>query len=239
MTIPVVEINAVSKSYGRKQVLSDISLSISEGEYIGLVGLNGAGKTTLIKCLLDFCALDSGQIRIFGREHRDTESRKSLVFLPEKFIPPYFLKGNDFLKYMAALYQINVDNELIDSLLQVMDLDAESLDQPVYKYSKGMSQKLGLIASLMTGRQLLVYDEPMSGLDPRARARLKKHLLSLKSAGQTLFYSSHLLEDVKVMCDRLVILHYGQVRFFGTLDECIKSFTANDLEEAYLHCIDQ
>jgi ABC-2 type transport system ATP-binding protein len=239
MTEPVLEINAVSKSYGRKQVLSDINLSICEGEYIGLVGLNGAGKTTLIKCLLDFCALDSGQIRIFGREHRDTESRKSLVFLPEKFTPPYFLKGNDFLKYMAALYQINVDNELIDSLLQVMDLDTESLDQPVYKYSKGMAQKLGLIASLMTGRQLLVYDEPMSGLDPRARAHLKKHLLSLKSAGQTLFYSSHLLEDVKAMCDRLVILHRGQVRFFGTLAECIKSFTANDLEEAYLHCIDQ
>ncbi len=237
--IAALEFEKVSKSYGSKTVLNEISLSMLEGEYVGLVGVNGAGKTTLIKCLLNFCALDSGQIRIFGSDHRENNARHALTFLPEKFVPPYFLRGLDFLKYMSALHQVEYDAARVRGLLATLDLAEAALAQPVYEYSKGMAQKLGLVASLMIKRKLLVYDEPMSGLDPRARARLKEYLLSLKDRRLSLFYSTHLLEDIESMCDRLVILHQGRIYFSGTLPECLEKYNAPSLERAYLNCVEQ
>ena len=227
----------VSKSYRNVKVLSDISFRVNEGECVGLVGINGAGKTTAIKCLLDFCDIDSGLIRLFDVDHRQIHARKRLMYLPEKFTPPYYLTGRDFLQYMGALNSIDYSEEETIRILGVLDLDIQALDKPVRDLSKGMGQKLGLAASLLSEKDMLIFDEPMSGLDPRARARLKQHLLQIKEQGITLFYSTHLLEDVEVLCDRVIILHNGRICFSGTTRECCERYAARDFESAYLNCV--
>lgn len=232
-----IELNNLSKSYGAHHVLSEIDLAVNTGEYIGLVGVNGSGKTTMMKCMLDFCAITSGSIRLFGIEHTDIAAREQLVFLPEKFLPPYYLTGMNFLDYMASLNGTVINTGRIEELLNVLDLDQSSLSRPVRQYSKGMAQKLGLIACLESDKGLFLFDEPMSGLDPKARAYLKQHLLDLKQQGKTLFFSTHLLADVEALCDRLAILHKGKLQFVGTPEECCHQYQCNNLEQAYIACV--
>lgn len=228
----------VEKRYGRQQVLDGIDLDVNRGEFLALVGVNGAGKSTLLKCLLDFTSLDGGSIRIYGLDHERTESRRNLAYLPEKFIPPYYLTGRDFLACMSRLHGVRPQaDEIRDLLARRLDFDPAALAKPVRQLSKGMSQKLGLAACLLSGKPLLVLDEPMSGLDPRTRACLKQYLLELKGGGSTVFFSTHMLADIEVLCDRAAILHGGTVRFVGTPAQCCERYGAEDFEAAYLRCV--
>lgn len=232
-----LKIEQLTKHYGDHVVLTDINLSINKGEYIGLVGVNGAGKTTLIKAVLDFISVDSGKIEIFGKSHNQTSSRETLSFLPEKFIPPYYLTGESFLFYMAELNQVVFKKEDIEALFSILDLELSALKKSVRQFSKGMAQKLGLAACFLSQRPMLLFDEPMSGLDPKARAYLKSHLINLKAYGTTLFFSTHLLADVESICDRIIILHEGRVFFNGSPAQCCRDFQVDSLEQAYLTCI--
>lgn len=226
------------KRYEKSIVLDGVDLYVAKGEFVGLVGVNGAGKTTLIKSLLDFCEIDSGEISIFNVSHHKPSSRDRLAFLPERFLPPYYLTGQDFIDYMSRLHGVEPDHEAIISIFKVLDLDSSVLSKSVSEFSKGMAQKLGLAACFLSGKELFVLDEPMSGLDPRARAQLKRYLLDLKSQGATLFFSTHMLTDVDALCDRIVILHEGRLRFTGTPRRCCEEYHADNLEQAYLKCID-
>lgn len=227
----------VSKSYAGAPALRGVALEVANGELFGLVGVNGAGKTTLIKCLLDFCEPDGGDIEIFGVSHRQPRSRQRLAFVPERFMPPSFLTGKDFLQYVLRLRSVVFDRAEAERLLSVLDLDLAALDKPVRAYSKGMAQKLGLAACFLSRRDLHVLDEPTSGLDPKARALLKQHLLGLKAEGRTLFFSSHSLADVEEICDRMAILHQGELRFVGPPADCRRRYEADSLEQAFLRCI--
>ena len=237
MTDSAIHIEKLCKSFAGNQVLEEIDLTVSSGEFKGLIGVNGAGKTTLIKCLLDFCSVTSGKIKIFGTPHTKKQAREKLVFLPERFVPPYYLTGKDFLVYMAELHGVEYNSKKVADLSRILDLDISALSKPVRDFSKGMSQKLGLTACLMSEKDLMVLDEPMSGLDPKARAYLKQHLIELKQAGKTVFFSTHLLADIEVLCDRIAILHEGRIRFTGTTEECSEMFQASNLEQAYLSCV--
>ena len=237
MATPAIRFQNVAKRYGTTQVLSDVDLEVCQGEFFGLVGMNGAGKTTLLKCLLDFCALDGGNIEIFGVSQRLTKARRPLVFLPERLVPPYYLTGQDFLKYLLKLQSLQYRPDAVSSMLAALDLDTAALTRPVRSYSKGMTQKLGLAACFLADKELLVFDEPMSGLDPKARALLKSRLMSLRAAGRTLFVISHALADVEEICDRMAILHRGAIRFVGSPADCCREFDADTLEQAYLKCI--
>ena len=227
----------VAKTYAGVPALSEFSLDVQRGEFFGLVGVNGAGKTTLLKCLLDFCEADSGGISIFGTPHRATDARARLAYLPERFNPPFYLTGRDFVRYMLELYRTPYDETRVRSLFGALDLDLAALDRPARVYSKGMTQKLGLAACLLSGKDLYVLDEPTGGLDPRARALLKAELKALKSAGSTVFFTSHALADVAEMCDRMAVLHGGRLRFAGTPREMMARHQAQDLEQAFLSCI--
>jgi ABC-2 type transport system ATP-binding protein len=227
----------VTKTYGGVPALSDLSLEVRQGEFFGLVGVNGAGKTTLIKCLLDFCDTDRGAIAIFGAAHRVTAARARLAFLPERFNPPYYLTGRDFVRYMLDLYRAPYDEARVTRLFGALDLELAALGRPVRAYSKGMTQKLGLAACLLSGKDLYVLDEPTGGLDPKARALLKGELRALKKAGRTVFFTSHALADVAEMCDRIAVLHAGRLRFAGTPAELLARQHAPDLEQAFLGCI--
>ena len=237
MSTAVININSLVKRYGRQTVLAGVDLSIEQGECFGLVGVNGAGKTTLIKCLLDFTRADSGTIEIHSRKSTEEAARARLSYLPEKFLAPYYLTGREFLEYMARLYRSPFDEEKFRETAALLDLEFSSMDKEARKFSKGMSQKLGLAACLMSGRELFVLDEPMSGLDPRARAYLKRHFLELKEQGKTLFFSTHLLMDVEALCDRVAVLHEGSMRFVGAPSECCRLFGTSDFEQAYLKCV--
>lgn len=237
MTTPALHFEKIIKSYDKNVALREVNLTVHAGEFFGLVGMNGAGKTTLLKCLLDFCMVDGGKIEIFGVNHRLTQARKPLVFLPERFMPPYYLTGADFLKYMLKLQNIQYEDAHAIHTLEALDLDVSALTKPVRAYSKGMTQKLGLAACFLSGKQLYVLDEPMSGLDPKARALLKIRFQQLRQQACTLFFSSHALSDVEEICDRMAILHGGELRFVGTPGECRSQFQAATLEQAYLACI--
>lgn len=232
-----IHINQLYKGFKGHRVLKGVDLEVRRGEYFGLVGMNGAGKTTLIKSLLDFCHIDEGSIRIFDVAHDQTLSRQRLAFLPERFTPPFYLTGREFLRYMAELQGVRYDRSEVETLFHHLDLDLEALSRPVRSYSKGMAQKLGLATCLLSQRDLLILDEPMSGLDPRARAMFKDYMAARKDAGRTVFFTTHLLHDVESLCDRLAILHEGQVRFVGSPAECCQHYQADNLERAYLNAI--
>ena len=228
----------VGKIYGGAAALSDFSLEVRRGEFFGLVGVNGAGKTTLIRCLLDFCVADRGAIEIFDVPSRETEARARVAFLPERFSPPHYLTGRDFVQYMLSLYRTPYDESKVTQLFDALDLERSALERPARTYSKGMTQKLGLAACLLSQKELYVLDEPTGGLDPKARARLKHELLSLRSTGRTVFFTSHALADVAELCDRLAVIHAGQLRFAGTPGELAGRYAAASLEDAFLACIE-
>lgn len=230
--------NKVSKSFADNKVLAGIELAVGKGEFFAFVGANGQGKTTLMKGLLDFLQIDDGNIEIFATPHRQTAARTHLAYLPERFSPPHFLTGRGFLQYLLKLHQRPYMEAEVASLLRNLDLDAAALDLEVASYSKGMTQKLGLIGCFLSQKPLLLLDEPMSGLDPKARVLLKRQLLRMKAAGHTLFFSTHLLADVEELCDRMAILHGGQLRFVGSPKACRAHFGGKSLEESFITCID-
>ena len=232
-----IVITGLRKRFRQHAVMDGLDLEVGRGEFFALVGVNGAGKTTCIKSLLDFCAVDAGRIRIFGVEHRLPRARSRLAYLPERFLPPYYLTGRDFLAYMARLYGSTWSDERVAETFAALDLDLDALPRPVRQYSKGMAQKLGLAACFLSGRELLVLDEPMSGLDPKARLLVKQRLTAMRAAGHTVFFSTHMLADVDELCDRMGILHAGALRFAGTPAECRVRHGCDNLEQAYLHCI--
>lgn len=229
--------SAVEKKFGPLSVLAEVTFSVARGEFFALVGGNGAGKTTLLKCLLDFCSLDGGAIEICGTPHREPRARENLVFLPERFTPPHYLTGTDFLDLMRRLHGGESAGPAVIALLHGLDFDPAALVKPVRALSKGMVQKLGLAGILLTEKPLFVLDEPMSGLDPKARALLKARLNDRKQAGATVFFTSHQLADVDELADRLAILHNGELRFCGSPEELRDQHAAPDLETAYLAAI--
>jgi ABC-2 type transport system ATP-binding protein len=237
MSVTALRFAQVLKTYAGMPALADFSLEVRAGESFGLVGVNGAGKTTLIKCLLDFCGADRGSIEIFGVSHRATVARARLAYLPERFNPPFYLTGRDFLKYMHKLYGERYEDARVAGMFAALDLELSALDRPARTYSKGMTQKLGLAACLLSGKDLYVLDEPGGGLDPKARAALKGQLAALRHARRTVFLTSHALADVAEICDRMAVLHAGTVRFAGTPQEMLEQYTAPDLEQAFLACI--
>jgi ABC-2 type transport system ATP-binding protein len=237
MTDPVVRFSGVYKSFGSAVVLRGAEFVLPQGQFLGLAGLNGAGKTTLIKCLLDFCALDKGEIAIHGISSRRPEARSRLSFLPERFVPPYFLTGREFIRAMLRLAQREFDERRVRAMFGDLDLDAVALDQPVRSYSKGMTQKLGLAACFMSERDLYVLDEPMSGLDPSARARVKSILARLHGEGRTLLLTSHSLADIEEICDHMLILHQGTFAFSGAPVSLRERYGERTLENAFLKCI--
>jgi len=233
-----IEITELCSRYGEMRVLERITLTVRPGETVGLIGLNGAGKTTLLKSILMLMRPLAGTVRLFGEPHESPSSRARLAYLPEKFQPPGHLCGLDFVRMTLAFHHRSARRAAISVRAEQLDLDPSVLNRRIRTYSKGMAQKLGLLATLMTDLPLLILDEPMSGLDPKARMRLKQQLAGCRARGQAVFLSSHILADHDELCDRIAILHRGRLDYVGSPAQLKEREKAATLETAFLTAIE-
>jgi len=233
-----LEIADITAAYGRKEVLKGISLSVEPEEIFGLIGLNGAGKTTLLRTVLGLRTA-KGSVNIFGVPSAVPAARRNLIYLPEKFQPSSQLSGWEYLSIVLAYFDQRVDRDEARVIAAGLDLEPAAIDRRVRTYSKGMSQKLGLAAAFLVRTPLMILDEPMSGLDPKARALLKDRLLERRGAGRSIFFSSHILSDIEEICDRIGVLHGGRISFIGRPAELVARYGAPSLERAFLALLDE
>lgn len=235
----IIDCQQLSKQYAGKVVLDKVDLKVKPGEFFGLVGMNGCGKSTLIKAILDLIGVDAGEITIHNVSHRKVNSRENVAYLPDRFTPPAHLTAQDFIQYMLRLHGSVCSQQHIDKVLDGLELDKAVMQESVKKLSKGMTQKLGLASCLLSGKSILILDEPMSGLDPRARVLFKKQLANLKQQGMTVFFSSHVLADVEEIADTMAVLHNNKIYFSGSPESFKQQYHGENVEQAYMNCIEK
>ncbi len=242
MTSPAIEITDLSKTFGsgrkRNQALCDLSLTIAQGEIFGFLGPNGAGKSTTIKLLLRFLKPDSGSLSILGKNVGQEEFRHQIGYLSEF---PFFydhLTARETLLLSGRLSGMNrqtIDQRII-MLLERMNL-IEAADRRVGGFSKGMKQRLGMANALIHDPEVLIFDEPMSGLDPVGRHQIKGLIAELKQQGKTVFFSSHILSDIEALCDRIGVINKGVLLYAGGLADFL--VTGGGLEERFVDVIEE
>ncbi|HYT14456.1 MAG TPA: ABC transporter ATP-binding protein [Candidatus Nitrosopolaris sp.] len=238
MAAPIVEVETLSKRFGRVRALSEISLSVAEGEVFGFLGPNGAGKTTTIRILLGLQHPDGGTARIGGFDCWTDHVRAARLFGATLEQPALygFLSGRDNLRLFARSLGA-VDEKQITELLDLVGMTERANDK-VKRYSMGMRQRLALAQAMLGKPRLLILDEPTNGLDPNGIHGLRILLRKLAEDGMTIFFSSHLLSEVEELCDRVVVLHRGEVKAAGPLSELmnVKGFQyridVSDVDEA-------
>ncbi len=209
--------------WGRKvTALSYLNLQVNEKEIFGFLGPNGAGKTTTLKLLMGLIYPTSGRAWLLGRELTNAAVKKDIGFLPEA---PYFydyLTAHEFLRFYGGLF--GIDRSLLknrtEKLLEMVGL-SDNRHLPLGKFSKGMLQRIGIAQALINDPRLVILDEPMSGLDPIGRREVRDIILKLKGDGKTVFFSSHILTDAEMICDRVGILNRGKLINVGRLDEIL------------------
>lgn len=204
--------------------LRNLNLSVQRGEIFGLLGPNGAGKTTTLKILMGIHFPTSGEARIMGRPLGDRQVKTRIGFLPEN---PYFydyLTGHEFLNFYGQLYGMSRSDRKrkIPELLELVGL-SQAAKLPLRGYSKGMNQRIGLAQALLNDPEIVFLDEPQSGLDPLGRKEVRDIILRLREQGRTVFFSSHILSDAEMICDRVGILVKGELRNIGTLSELLSA----------------
>jgi len=235
-----LEVLGVSKAFGPVEALSSVSFSASAGEIVGLLGPNGAGKSTAMKAVLGLIHPDAGEIRLFGRNVREdpVATKRQVGYVPESPALYEFLTGAEYLDFVADMYGLEAAHrqERIQQFLTGFELSGHE-NSLISGYSQGMKQKVALIAALAHRPRLLVLDEPLNGLDPRA-ARVTKDLLRnlADHDGVAVLFSTHVLEIAQAICDRVVILNRGRVLASGTVAALRDraGLAGRDLEEVFL-----
>lgn len=220
----VLSVHGLKKKFRRGfsrravEALKGVSFDIPAGTVTGFLGANGAGKTTCIKCLLELAFADEGEVQFFGETGLSENARARIGFLPER---PYFyeyLTGREFLRFYGELSRRLTRKDLnsrASELLKRVGLDHAG-DRPLRSYSKGMLQRIGIAQALIHRPDFIILDEPMTGLDPDGRFEVREIIRETARQGTTVFFSSHLLPDAELLCDRLVILKEGELVYEGS-----------------------
>jgi ABC-2 type transport system ATP-binding protein len=233
---PIISIQHLTKRYADKIAVDGISLDIEPGQIIGYIGPNGAGKSTTIKILTGIITEFEGDIRIAGMDIRkEPESvKRKLGYVPEQAALYDSLTAIEYLEFIARLYDMDagVAAEKSFALLRLFGLEAEAY-QRMTGYSKGMRQKVLLIAGLMHNPDILFLDEPLSGLDANAVILVKEILQQLKLKGKTIFYSSHMMDVVEKLSDRIILIHQGRVMADGNFDTLKRDIAGGTLEKIF------
>ena len=208
----------------RVEAVKNASFAVEHGEIFGLLGPNGAGKTTTIKAILRLIFPTAGEIRIFGRSADDREASKRIGYMPENPYVYQYLRPLEFLDLCARLTGIpkSERRDRAEAMVDKVGL-RHAVDRPIGKFSKGMMQRIGLAQALLHDPELLVLDEPMSGLDPIGRKEVRDVLLEQRASGKTLLFTSHILSDVELLCDRVVIMQKGEITSEGNVHDLLES----------------
>ncbi len=226
MRMKAISIKSLTKTYRsgfiprRRTVLHGIDIEVAGGEVFGFLGPNGAGKTTTIKAIVGLLRPTSGEIQVFGDRAGSIAAKRRIGYLPENPYLCQFLRGRELLEYHADLCAVPREDSRvrIPEVLQQVGLQPDS-PLPIRKYSKGMVQRLGLAQAMINDPELLILDEPLSGLDPIGRKEFRDIILGLRDRGKTVFFSSHILQDAEMICDHVAIVVGGIVRRIGSLEE--------------------
>jgi ABC-2 type transport system ATP-binding protein len=229
MSSPAIEIENLSKEYPygflhlkKKRSLEDLSMQVQRGEVFGFLGPNGAGKSTTIKLLMRLIFPTSGTARILSKSIEDVSMHQNIGYLPEQ---PYFydyLTAAELLDYFARIHGLKASerSERVERMLKKVGLDTARKIQ-LRKYSKGMLQRAGLAQAILHDPEVVVLDEPMSGLDPLGRREVRDIILELKKDGRTVLFSTHILSDAEMLCDRVGVIVGGKLRGVGTPGEMV------------------
>ncbi|MEZ4703935.1 MAG: ABC transporter ATP-binding protein [Bdellovibrionota bacterium] len=205
------------------RALKGVSFSVPKHTVCGLIGPNGAGKTTSIKSILNFVIPTQGEITVFGRPSSDQTIRKIIGYLPEQTYYYQYLKAEEILHFYGRFFELNYKErkKRIDMLIDLVGLTAKK-HLRLRNYSKGMLQRLGIAQALINNPELIIFDEPMSGLDPLGRKDVKDIILKLKEEKKTILFSSHILSDVELLCDRVVMLKDGELFADGEVSDLVR-----------------
>lgn len=229
VSTPAIEIDGLSKEYPfgflnlkKKRSLENLTMQVETGEVFGFLGPNGAGKSTTIKLLMRLIFPTSGTARILGKSIDDVRMHERIGYLPEQ---PYFydyLTATEVLEYFARFHQMTRADrhERVAKMLKKVGLETAKKIQ-LRKYSKGMLQRVGLAQAILHDPEVVVLDEPMSGLDPLGRREVRDIILELKRAGKTVLFSTHILSDAEMLCDRVGVIVGGKLRGVGTPGEMV------------------
>ncbi len=218
--MPVIEIKNLAKQYGKIEALKGVSLSVEKGEIFGLLGQNGAGKTTMVKILLGVTNLSFGHAALLGEPAGTAAVRKRVGYLPEDHRFPDYHTGYSLLDFYGSLLEVphRDRKKRSEEMLEVVGLKGR-MHSKVRTYSKGMKQRLGIAQAIFHDPEVIFLDEPTDGVDPLGRREIRDLLHQLKEEGKTIFLNSHLLGEVELLCDRVVILDRGEVIRMGTMAE--------------------
>ena len=231
---PVLNVQHFTKKYGSKVAVNDLTLDVLPGDIYGFIGHNGAGKTTLIKCIVGAQPFEGGEIYVDGKSVvNDPIATKQLIaYVPDNPDIYEFMSGIKYLNYVADIFGVPAQNrvERITVLANRLGI-TDSLANPISSFSHGMKQKLVLVSALLHEPKLLVLDEPFVGLDPAASFELKKMLHELASRGSAVFFSSHVLEVVEKLCNKIAIIREGKLLAAGETEEIRGN---SSLEEVFL-----
>jgi ABC-2 type transport system ATP-binding protein len=237
----MIEIKKVSKTYNSEiKAIKDLSLTIEDGEIVGFIGLNGAGKTTLIKMMTGVLKSDKGSIKINGYDisKKPIDAKMQIGYIADS--PDMFLKltGIEFINFIADIYKVPLAKrkERIEFFAKEFDL-MDILDKPMQGYSHGTRQKMMVIAALVHDPKVWILDEPLIGLDPKSALKLKNMMKNHAKEGNTVFFSTHVLEIAEKLCDKVAIIHEGKIVYYGTLDDLKKEYKKTDLEKLFLEVI--
>ncbi|MCL4789306.1 MAG: ABC transporter ATP-binding protein [Verrucomicrobia bacterium] len=239
ITIKNLRIECRSREMGSqtKLAVKDLTLSVHTGEVFGFLGPNGAGKTSTMNVLLGFVPPTSGTVNIFGVNVQQTIARQRLGYLPELTYYYKFLTAEELLRFYSRIFGIEkAERERrIDAVLKLVELE-HARKRLIKTYSKGMQQRVGLAQALINNPDLLILDEPTSGLDPLGRMKVRDIIKRLKNEGKTVFFSSHELGEVETVCDRVAIMHQGELMVEGRVDDLARQHQCN-LEQLFLKIV--
>ena len=234
----MIQIECITKTYnGTVRAVDDLSLTVNNGEIVGFIGPNGAGKTTTLKMMTGILKPDSGTILIndFDMQKELLKAKQVIGYIADS--PDMFLrlKGLEFMNLISDIYKVPVEvrKERIKTFATRFDL-AEVLDKPMQSYSHGMRQKMIVAAALVHDPAVWILDEPLTGLDPKSAYNLKSMMREHADAGNSVLFSTHVLEVAEKLCDKVIIINHGKSLFYGTLDELTKRYPDMDLEKIFL-----
>jgi ABC-2 type transport system ATP-binding protein len=232
----IIKVSGLSKRYHKHQVLRGIDLTINKGELIGYIGPNGAGKSTTIKILCGLISDFEGEVDVFGMDVKKDvlEIKRKIGYIPENAALYETLTPIEYLLFVGQLYQLSEASikQKANELLRLFDLD-RAKESRMTTFSKGMKQKVLLISGLLHNPELIFLDEPLSGLDANAVILVKEILTQLKQSGKTIFYSSHIMEVVEKLSDRIIIINAGQIIANGSFQQLNAQAQGGSLEQIF------